>query len=115
MLLDSAVTQVLLGGISDNVSKQSMESLACNEVKAEGNRKSLKFAKQVLVAEIRNCKEQYPNGFQLPLHYPRYTKLDYANMEEWKLDMLLKTYGLSFVGSLEEKMAYAIGAFFWQH
>ncbi|XP_050370632.1 uncharacterized protein LOC126788664 [Argentina anserina] len=54
-------------------------------------------------------------GFQMPLHYPRYTKADYEKMEEWRLDLLLKQYGLLAVinGTLEEKRAYAIGAFLW--
>ncbi|PRQ28222.1 uncharacterized protein LOC133733662 [Rosa rugosa] len=54
-------------------------------------------------------------GFQMPLHYPRYTKADYEKMEEWRLDLLLKQYGLTAVsnGTLEEKRAYAIGAFLW--
>ncbi|XVE50986.1 hypothetical protein DITRI_Ditri02bG0001000 [Diplodiscus trichospermus] len=54
--------------------------------------------------------------FQMPLHYPRYTKADYEKMEEWKLDMLLREYGLiNFEGSLDEKRAYAMGAFLWPH
>ncbi|KAJ6912337.1 hypothetical protein NC651_014902 [Populus alba x Populus x berolinensis] len=52
-------------------------------------------------------------GFQMPLHYPRYTKADYEKMEEWKVDMLLREYGISFKGSLEEKRGYAMGAFLW--
>ncbi|KAK0595807.1 hypothetical protein LWI29_010179 [Acer saccharum] len=57
----------------------------------------------------------YPSsGFQIPLHYPRYSKGDYETMEEWKIDMLLGEYGFSFNGlSLEEKRAYAMGAFLW--
>ncbi|KAJ0044997.1 hypothetical protein Pint_03876 [Pistacia integerrima] len=59
-------------------------------------------------------KEEHENGgFQMPLHYPRYTKEDYEKMEEWKVDLLLKQYGLSFKGSLEEKRAYAKGTFLW--
>ncbi|XVF28049.1 hypothetical protein REPUB_Repub14bG0162000 [Reevesia pubescens] len=54
-------------------------------------------------------------GFQMPLHYPRYTKADYEKMEEWKVDMLLREYGLSLEGSLDEKRAYAMGAFLWPH
>ncbi|RZC81863.1 hypothetical protein C5167_044433 [Papaver somniferum] len=34
------------------------------------------------------------SGFQMPLHYPRYKKSDYEKMEEWKVDMLLREYGL---------------------
>lgn len=52
-------------------------------------------------------------GFQMPLHYPRYKKVDYEKMEEWRLDMLLREYGLSFNGNLDEKRAYAMGAFLW--
>ncbi|ONK55719.1 uncharacterized protein A4U43_C10F300 [Asparagus officinalis] len=52
-------------------------------------------------------------GFQMPLHYPRYRKEDYQRMEERKVDILLREYGLACVGSLEEKRAYAMGAFLW--
>ncbi|XP_030525307.2 uncharacterized protein LOC115737360, partial [Rhodamnia argentea] len=52
-------------------------------------------------------------GFQMPLHYPRYTKADYEKMEEWRLDLLLREYGINYRGSLEEKRAFAIGAFLW--
>ncbi|KAJ0989312.1 hypothetical protein J5N97_007668 [Dioscorea zingiberensis] len=52
-------------------------------------------------------------GFQMPLHYPRYTKADYETMPEWKLDCLLYQYGLQFSGSLAEKRSFAMGAFIW--
>lgn len=55
------------------------------------------------------------SGFQMPLHYPRYSKADYQKMEEWKVDMLLGEYGLSFQGNLDEKREYAMGAFLWPH
>ncbi|XP_038689841.1 uncharacterized protein LOC119988755 [Tripterygium wilfordii] len=58
-------------------------------------------------------REEYPNGFQMPLHYPRYKKVDYEKMEEWKVDLLLKEYGLSFNGTLDEKRSFAMGAFLW--
>ncbi|GMY36650.1 hypothetical protein FCV25MIE_31892 [Fagus crenata] len=58
-------------------------------------------------------KEMNPSGFQMPLHYPRYNKADYEKMEEWKVDLLLKQYGLNFKGNLDEKRAYAMGAFLW--
>ncbi|KAL5097529.1 hypothetical protein RYX36_001856 [Vicia faba] len=51
--------------------------------------------------------------FQMPLHYPHYTKSDYEKMEEWKVELLLKEYGLSFKGSLDEKRRFAMGAFLW--
>ncbi|KAG5242413.1 Melanin-concentrating hormone receptor [Salix suchowensis] len=52
-------------------------------------------------------------GFRMPLHYPRYTKADYEKMEEWKVDVLLREYGMNFDGNLEEKRAFAMGAFLW--
>ncbi|ESR63153.1 hypothetical protein CICLE_v10017538mg, partial [Citrus x clementina] len=57
--------------------------------------------------------EACASGFQLPLHYPRYSKADYEKMEDWKLDMLLREYGLCFQGTPEEKRAFAMGAFLW--
>ncbi|KAJ4847694.1 hypothetical protein Tsubulata_020658 [Turnera subulata] len=57
--------------------------------------------------------EAIPSGFQMPLHYPRYTKADYQTMQESTLDILLRQYGLSFQGSLEDKRNYAMGTFLW--
>jgi len=51
--------------------------------------------------------------FQLPLHYPRYSKADYESMAEWKLDNLFHQYGLPIRGDLAYKRSYAIGAFLW--
>jgi len=51
--------------------------------------------------------------FQMPLHYPRYTQKDYQDMPEWKLDGLLKEYGLPTHGDLAYKRQFAIGAFLW--
>ncbi|WOG93958.1 hypothetical protein DCAR_0313248 [Daucus carota subsp. sativus] len=51
--------------------------------------------------------------FQMPLHYPRYTKKDYQDMPEGILDMLLAAYGLSPNGDLAYKRAFAMGAFLW--
>ncbi|CAK7323303.1 unnamed protein product [Dovyalis caffra] len=65
---------------------------------------------------IKNSKLEMMNpssGFQMPLHYPRYAKADYEKMEEWKVDALLREYGLSFHGNLEEKRGFAMGAFLW--
>ncbi|KAM7262539.1 hypothetical protein ACFE04_000222 [Oxalis oulophora] len=53
------------------------------------------------------------SDFQMPLHYPKYTKKDYENMEEWKLDVLLAQYGLFPQGDLECKRDFAMGAFLW--
>ncbi|KAE8696880.1 Gamma-tubulin isoform 1 [Hibiscus syriacus] len=51
--------------------------------------------------------------FQMPLHYPKYTKAEYEAMPEWKLDCLLKDYGLSVSGDVEQKRRFAMGAFLW--
>lgn len=51
--------------------------------------------------------------FQMPLHYPRYTRKDYQDMPEWKLDRLLADYGLSTQGDLAYKRDFAMGAFLW--
>ncbi|KAL5747625.1 hypothetical protein ACOSP7_024637 [Xanthoceras sorbifolium] len=51
--------------------------------------------------------------FQMPLHYPRYKKRDYETMPEWKLDCLLKEYGLPVVGDVNQKRKFAMGAFLW--
>lgn len=52
-------------------------------------------------------------SFQMPLHYPRYKKSDYATMPEWQLDCLLKQYGLPVIGDIDQKKKYAMGAFLW--
>lgn len=54
--------------------------------------------------------EMYPSGFQMPLHYPRYKKVDYEKMEASKVDVLLKGYGLSIKGTLVRK-----GLMLWVH
>ncbi|XP_020248244.1 uncharacterized protein LOC109825767 [Asparagus officinalis] len=51
--------------------------------------------------------------FQMPLHYPRYTKSDYEKMPEWKLNCLFNEYGLPVSGDLNYKRKYAMGAFLW--
>ncbi|BAF19666.1 uncharacterized protein [Oryza sativa Japonica Group] len=52
-------------------------------------------------------------GFQMPLHYPRYKKADYEAMPEWRVDCLLREYGLPVDGGVEEKRRFAMGAFLW--
>ncbi|XP_044958972.1 uncharacterized protein LOC123410143 [Hordeum vulgare subsp. vulgare] len=52
-------------------------------------------------------------GFQMPLHYPRYRKADYEAMPEWRVDCLLREYGLPVAGDIEEKRRFAMGAFLW--
>ncbi|KAI3853114.1 hypothetical protein MKW92_023478 [Papaver armeniacum] len=61
-----------------------------------------------------SAKSGASSGFQMPLHYPRYKKSDYEKMEEWKVDMLLREYGLdNFKGTLDEKREFAMGTFLW--
>ncbi|OAY73643.1 uncharacterized protein LOC109721052 [Ananas comosus] len=69
-----------------------------------------RLKKSPVAAKIRTVSYE---GFQMPLHYPRCKKEDYMKMEEWRLDLLLREYGLVFDGSLEEKRDYAMGAFLW--
>ncbi|RLN22717.1 uncharacterized protein C2845_PM07G39240 [Panicum miliaceum] len=51
--------------------------------------------------------------FQMPLHYPRYSREDYEAMPEWQLDRLLSEYGLPATGTIQQKRTYAMGAFLW--
>lgn len=53
------------------------------------------------------------SNFQMPLHYPRYSRKDYEDKPEWKLDRLLAQYGLSVHGDLACKRDFAMGAFLW--
>ncbi|CAE6202477.1 unnamed protein product [Arabidopsis arenosa] len=53
------------------------------------------------------------SSFQIPLHYPKYTKSDYEKMPEWQLDQLLTEYGLPVIGDSYQKRKFAIGAFLW--
>lgn len=75
---------------------------------------SIEFNKnQTNKSIISISNENFFEFFQMPLHYPRYTKHDYEKMEEWKIDALLREYGLDFQGSVDEKRRFAIGAFLW--
>ncbi|KDP28520.1 hypothetical protein JCGZ_14291 [Jatropha curcas] len=76
------------------------------------------------VARATTNIESQPNGkhgkdrcgyFQMPLHYPRYTEVEYRKMPEWKIDCLLKEYGLPITGDVEHKRNFAMGAFLWPH
>ncbi|EES02231.1 hypothetical protein BDA96_03G015800 [Sorghum bicolor] len=51
--------------------------------------------------------------FQMPLHYPRYSREDYEAMPEWQLDRLLSEYGLPVAGTVHHKRTFAMGAFLW--
>uniref|UniRef100_A0A0E0JY45 DUF7722 domain-containing protein n=1 Tax=Oryza punctata TaxID=4537 RepID=A0A0E0JY45_ORYPU len=53
------------------------------------------------------------SSFRMPLHYPRYKKADYEAMPEWRVDCLLREYGLPVDGDLDAKRRFAMGAFLW--
>ncbi|CAE6076355.1 unnamed protein product [Arabidopsis arenosa] len=63
--------------------------------------------------DVENGKNGEASVFRMPLHYPRYSKKDYQDMPEWKLDRVLADYGLSTYGDLAHKRDFAIGAFLW--
>ncbi|EOA25821.1 hypothetical protein CARUB_v10019190mg [Capsella rubella] len=62
---------------------------------------------------VNGKKNSEASVFRMPLHYPRYSKEDYQDMPEWKLDRVLADYGLSTYGDLAHKRDFAIGAFLW--
>ncbi|KAJ4839524.1 hypothetical protein Tsubulata_019028, partial [Turnera subulata] len=49
--------------------------------------------------------------FQMPLHYPRYTRKDFETMDEAKLDQLFVAYGLPTDGDLGYKRKSAMSTF----
>uniref|UniRef100_A0A803M4X3 DUF7722 domain-containing protein n=1 Tax=Chenopodium quinoa TaxID=63459 RepID=A0A803M4X3_CHEQI len=51
--------------------------------------------------------------FQMPVHYPKYSRANYETMPEWRLDCLLTQYGLPVSGDLAHKRKFAMGAFLW--
>ncbi|KNA08817.1 hypothetical protein SOVF_159270 [Spinacia oleracea] len=56
---------------------------------------------------------QTVHGFQMPVHYPKYSRADYEVMPEWRLDCLLNQYGLPVSGDIHHKRNFVIGAFLW--
>ncbi|RLM80721.1 uncharacterized protein C2845_PM12G08780 [Panicum miliaceum] len=74
-------------------------------------------------AEAAAGEQQQPGGssscgggggfFRMPLHYPRYKRADYEAMPEWRVDCLLREYGLPVAGDLRAKREFAMGAFLW--
>ncbi|CAL9180255.1 unnamed protein product [Musa acuminata subsp. burmannicoides] len=51
--------------------------------------------------------------FQMPVRYPTYTQADYEAMPEWKLNCILREYGLPVTGDIDDKRRFAMGAFLW--
>ncbi|XP_050219366.1 uncharacterized protein LOC126669842 [Mercurialis annua] len=101
-LINSAFTQVF--GHADTATTSSF-TVSVHQECLNNNLKDARIAKKKF--------GEYPNGFQLPLHYPKFSKADYEKMEEWRVDMLLNEYGLCFKGTLNEKRAFAMGSFLW--
>jgi hypothetical protein len=62
---------------------------------------------------LRQKSEEIDVHFQMPVHYPRYSKNDYELMPERQLDRLLMQYGLPATGDLTSKRSFAIGTFIW--
>uniref|UniRef100_A0A7N2LHN7 DUF7722 domain-containing protein n=1 Tax=Quercus lobata TaxID=97700 RepID=A0A7N2LHN7_QUELO len=63
----------------------------------------------------QHTRREWCGHFQMPLHYPRYTQADYETMPEWKLDCLLREYGLPIIGDVDHKRKFAMGSFLWPH
>lgn len=63
--------------------------------------------------EMESKEKTNTSFFQMPLHYPKYTKNDYQTMPEWQLDRLLAEYGLPIPNDLAYKREFAMGAFLW--
>ncbi|ERN04628.1 hypothetical protein AMTRI_Chr01g130570 [Amborella trichopoda] len=66
-----------------------------------------------IALRLPNGKKESCHCFQMPLHYPRFSRSDYETMPEWKLNCLLKEYGLPVTGDLDQKRKFVIGAFLW--
>ncbi|KAK8575499.1 hypothetical protein V6N12_063171 [Hibiscus sabdariffa] len=104
----------VLGYQNEPNNLQHCKNMACDETQGGGGvTQSSKVSSYCDPVPSRNMGTQATSGFQMPLHYPRYTKAGYEKMEEWKVDVLLREYGLNSDGSLDEKRAYAMGAFLW--
>ncbi|KAG6467509.1 hypothetical protein ZIOFF_074669 [Zingiber officinale] len=61
----------------------------------------------------KQLEQRGSSCFQMPLHYPRYTRADYETMPEWKLNCLLQEYGLPATGGVDDKRKFAMGTFLW--
>ncbi|KAF8019659.1 hypothetical protein BT93_G0369 [Corymbia citriodora subsp. variegata] len=107
-LLSSALIQV--SGNAEETGKERGRADACSK-----GRPTHDQAQRSGKASGKDGREEPATAamFRMPLHYPRYTRADYEKMEEWRLDVLLRQYGMDCQGSLDEKRAFAIGAFLW--
>lgn len=67
------------------------------------------------VARTQQQQASNNSGFQMPLHFPKFSQSDYETMPERQLDRLLSEYGLPVIGNVEQKRKFAMGAFLWPH
>ena len=63
---------------------------------------------EILRLEVAACSK-----FEMPLHYPRFSRAEYERMPEWQLDGLLQDYGLPTAGTLHHKQHFAMATFLW--
>jgi len=89
------------------------ENCGCHKVQEENrkNKEPSTSTRSLLPKMIR--EEDTGSSFQMPLHYPKYTKEDYEDMPESKIDLLLASYGLSTHGNLNYKRKFVMQAFLW--
>lgn len=78
-----------------------MKSIALSSLSVRGGNGSGQQAK--------DCR----GHFQMPVHYPRYSRPEYESMPEWKVNCLLAQYGLPVSGDVNQRRKFAIGAFLW--
>lgn len=83
------------------------------ETERESNKKNSTSSSSITTSGGATANNEKVSYFQMPLHYPRYTKKEYQDMPEGLLDRLLAEYGLSPHGDLAYKRAFAMGAFLW--
>lgn len=103
--------QAMLSHIVDTISDNTSKDEKPKKINEAANCSKTERADFVVIPK-KSMNSSY-EGFQMPLHYPRYKKGDYEKMEEWRIDQLLREYGLVVNGSLEEKRDFAMGAFLW--
>ncbi|KAK3024577.1 hypothetical protein RJ639_044319 [Escallonia herrerae] len=57
-------------------------------------------------ANGQQAKDGWGGYFQMPLHYPSYTRAEYETMPEWKLDCLLTYMDSRFLESPDTLARY---------
>lgn len=97
---NSSYTTTTMFSLNQNKNNQSQVQLLQNTTKIENSKSCF----------TSTCTS---SNFQMPLHYPRYKKSDYETMPMWKLNCLLRQYGLPVIGDVNHKGKFAMGAFLW--